>query len=182
MSIPLINNYAQAAIEAVLNKFVLPRHYALDLRKFMLGGDVPVSEFRRLTVRTSAQPPELIKTCPPPENQKRVPSAWSSSFCTKRPTSPPPILASRPCATAEANPTRTFKSRGPPSATRSTGPKSGGTRPRMERPFGRRCALFAVRGNRSRITRGEFLRRDRMNGNACNSLLTLRALFSSCLG
>ncbi|KWU41282.1 hypothetical protein RHOSPDRAFT_27740 [Rhodotorula sp. JG-1b] len=42
MSIPLINNYAQSAIEAVLNKFVLPRHYALDLRKFMLGGDVPV--------------------------------------------------------------------------------------------------------------------------------------------
>ncbi|GAA5880035.1 hypothetical protein JCM3774_004543 [Rhodotorula dairenensis] len=42
MSIPLLNNYAQSTIEAVLNKFVLPRHYALDLRKFMLGGDVPL--------------------------------------------------------------------------------------------------------------------------------------------
>ncbi len=48
MSIPLINNYAQSAIEAVLNKFVLPRHYALDLRKFMLGGDVPVSKSKRV--------------------------------------------------------------------------------------------------------------------------------------
>ncbi|GAA5982387.1 hypothetical protein JCM10908_006627 [Rhodotorula pacifica] len=42
MSIPLLNNYAQSAIEAVMNKFVLPRHYALDLRKFLLGGDIPL--------------------------------------------------------------------------------------------------------------------------------------------
>lgn len=57
MSIPLLNNYAQSTIEAVLNKFVLPRHYALDLRKFMLGGDVPLSTYWfSLCLSASLQP------------------------------------------------------------------------------------------------------------------------------
>ncbi|BGP20364.1 hypothetical protein JCM10213_002327 [Rhodosporidiobolus nylandii] len=40
MTLPLLRSYILSAVRSVMSGFVLPRHYAVDLRKIMLGGDV----------------------------------------------------------------------------------------------------------------------------------------------
>ncbi|GAA5859255.1 hypothetical protein JCM8547_008941 [Rhodosporidiobolus lusitaniae] len=40
MSLPLLRGYILSAVRSVLEGFVLPRHYALDIRKIIMGGDV----------------------------------------------------------------------------------------------------------------------------------------------
>ncbi|GAA6039548.1 hypothetical protein JCM8097_008383 [Rhodosporidiobolus ruineniae] len=40
MTLPLLRSYIYRAVRSVIDGFVLPRHYAVDLRKVMLGGDV----------------------------------------------------------------------------------------------------------------------------------------------
>ncbi|GAA5834329.1 hypothetical protein JCM11251_007960 [Rhodosporidiobolus azoricus] len=40
MTLPLLRQYVLSAIRNVMSSFVLPKHYALDLRKMLLGGDV----------------------------------------------------------------------------------------------------------------------------------------------
>ncbi|GAA5891821.1 hypothetical protein JCM6882_007373 [Rhodosporidiobolus microsporus] len=40
MTLPLLRTYVLSAIRSVVSSFVLPKHYAVDVRKLMLGGDV----------------------------------------------------------------------------------------------------------------------------------------------
>ncbi|GAA5987027.1 hypothetical protein JCM11641_004423, partial [Rhodosporidiobolus odoratus] len=40
MTLPLLRSFILSSVRSVMSGFVLPRHYAVDLRKIMLGGDV----------------------------------------------------------------------------------------------------------------------------------------------
>ncbi|GAA6015876.1 hypothetical protein JCM10207_006789 [Rhodosporidiobolus poonsookiae] len=40
MTLPLLNSYILSAMRRVMQGFVYPRHYALDVRKLLMGGDV----------------------------------------------------------------------------------------------------------------------------------------------
>lgn len=48
MTLPLLRSFIMKAMQSVVEGFVLPRHYAIDVRKVILGGDVAMSAWPSL--------------------------------------------------------------------------------------------------------------------------------------